>query len=887
MPLGPGTRLGPYEIQSAIGAGGMGEVYRARDTRLDRVVAIKVLPAHVSDDPASRERFEREARTVAALNHPHICTLHDVGHQDGVDFLVMEHLDGETLAQRMAKGPLPLDAALRYAIEIADALDKAHRAGIVHRDLKPGNVMLTRQGAKLLDFGLAKVTPSVVATSGLSIAPTLQTPATLQGTILGTLQYMAPEQIEGQEADARTDVFAFGCVLYEMLTGKKAFEGRTQASLIGAILERQPPTISTLLPVAPPSMDWVVNLCLAKEADERWQSAGDLKRQLQRIAGSGAEVGSAAPAVARSRVRAMAPWSVAAVAVLGLTAALVIDLRRPALTLPIVRFDITTPPTRDASSFAISPDGQSLVFVATLDGASKLWLRQLEQTAPVVLAGTDEAMYPFWSPDSRSVGFFADGKLKRVDIGGGAPQTLARAPSGRGGTWNRDDVILFTPDSQLGSPSSTIMRVAATGGAVTPVTHLSSGHTTHRWPQFLPDGRRFLFFSGFGPKQGTYLGSLDGGEPSRIIETPTQAFFVSPMSLLFLRQDTLMTVAFDPTRGVVSGEPTLVAQPVGTDFGVLLGAFSASTSMVLAHRATIGSARRQLVWVDRDGMPRGTVGPPDQDTLTDPELSPDGRRVAVRRLAQGNLDVWVIDVQRAIPTRFTFDPSADAQQIWSPDGARIVFSSNRGGTDLELFEKASTGASEEHSLGVRAEIPESWSPDGRFLLFVNNASTGTDLWALPMTGDRKAFPVVQTRFDERRGQFSPDGRWVSYESNESGVFEIYVRGFPGSGGKWQISTAGGTQARWRRDGKELFYIGPDGRMMAAPIATASDGQTLNVGQPVALFMTHLATGSGITANRPQYDVAADGRFLLNTNVDDSLPAPPITIVQNWQAALKK
>jgi eukaryotic-like serine/threonine-protein kinase len=597
--LGPGVRLGPYEIQAAIGAGGMGEVYRARDTRLDRTVAIKVLPEHVNHDPMLRERFEREARAVAALNHPHICTLHDVGRQKGVDFLVMEHLDGETLAQRLVKGALPLETALRHAIEIADALDKAHRVGIVHRDLKPGNIMLTKTGAKLLDFGLAKTTPAVMATSGLSIAPTQQTPATLQGTILGTLQYMAPEQIEGQDADARTDIFGLGCVLYEMLTGKRAFEGKTQASLVAVILEREPTQIATLVPLLPPGLDWVVNLCIAKDPDERWQNAGDLVRQLRRIA-DGGHVAPAAPTAQRRLNRELIPWLIAAAAVVAAIGTAVFAMRRPAADSSVVRFDVTTPPTREAASFEISPDGQQLVFVATSDGVSKLWLRPLSQTRAQPLSGTDNANYPFWSPDSRSLGFFADGKLKRLDIGGGAPQVLANAPSGRGGTWSRDGVILFTPDAQLG-PSSNLLRVAATGGEASTVTRIATGQSTHRWAQFLPDGRRFLFFSGFGTgnTQGTYVGSLDGGEPLRIYGTSSQALFAPPRSLLFLRQDTLVVADFDPQRGVITGDPALVAEPVGTDFGVLLGAFSVSTTGVLAHRAVTGSARRQLVWVNR------------------------------------------------------------------------------------------------------------------------------------------------------------------------------------------------------------------------------------------------------------------------------------------------
>jgi eukaryotic-like serine/threonine-protein kinase len=891
MPLGPGTRLGPYEIQSALGAGGMGEVYRVRDTRLDRTVAIKVLPSHVSGDPALRERFEREARTIAALNHPHICTIHDVGQHEGLDFLVLEFLDGETLANRLTKGALPADQALAIAIQIATALDKAHRAGIVHRDLKPGNIMLVGRGvptAKLLDFGLAKATPSLIAASGLSMAPTGITPVTMQGTILGTLQYMAPEQIEGQEADARTDIFAFGCVLYEMLAGRKAFEGKTQASLIGAILEREPAKISALVPPTPPVLDWVVGVCLAKDPNDRWQNAGDLGRQLKRIAAAD-DAPSAAVVGRRSMMRSLVPWLVAMVAVLALMGVSAIDLRLPPVNVPVVRFDVMTPPTREATSFAISPDGQQLVFVATSEGVSKLWLRPLNQTTARPLTGTDGAIYPFWSPDSQSIGFFAEGKLKRLDLGGGAPQVLASAPAGRGGTWNGDGIILFNPNGQLGA-SSIVMRIPAAGGTAMPVTHLVAGQATHRWPQFLPDGRRFLFFSGFGTPstQGMYLASLDGGARSRIEGTSSMGLFAPPNALLFLRQDSLVAVAFDPQRGAISGDPVPVAEPVGTDFGVERGAFSVSLSGVLAHRAVTGSPRRQLAWVNREGMQLGTVGPTDEESLADPELSPDGRQIAVRRAVQGNLDIWLIDVQRGIRNRFTFDANADIEGTWSPDGRRILFSSNRGGTAFQLFEKAASGASEEHSLAVNVENSQSWSSDGRFLLFMHtDATTGADLWALPMTGERKPFPVVQTRFDERLGNFSPDGRWLAYESNESGQFEIYVRPFPGSGGKWQASSAGGTQVRWRHDGKEIFYLAPDGRLMGVPISMAADAQTLTVGVPVPLFLTHLAEGPGIVAGRNQYAVASDGRFLMNVSVDDAVPAPPITIVQNWQAAIKK
>src|SRR5262245_44274748 len=554
MSLGPGTRLGPYEIVAPLGAGGMGEVYKAKDTRLDRAVAVKVLPSHVSSDPALRERFEREARTIGALNHPHICTLHDVGHQDGIDFLVLEHLEGQTLVERLTKGALPIDQALQIAIHIADALDKAHRAGIVHRDLKPGNIMLTKSGAKLLDFGLAKVTPAVVAASGLSMAPTGPSPVTMQGTILGTLHYMAPEQIEGQEADARTDIFAFGAMLHEMVTGRKAFAGKTQASLIGAILKDEPPPPSTLQPITPPTLDRLIATCLSKDPDDRWQTARDLLRELRWIAEGRA---TALPVVARAgprRERLALLFVSAVLIVVSALAGVLWAERVPAPAPRLVRFDIITPLSSDPSSFALSPDGRQLVFAALSDGATKLWVRSLDATTPRSIAGTDGASYPFWSPDSRSIAFFADGKLKRIDVSGGTPQVLADAPGGRGGTWNDDGLILFTPSQQQVDPTSVITRVSASGGSVTPVTHLAPGKGSHRWPQFLPDGRRFLFLSALGraDANGVYLGSLDGREPIRLMAADSAALFAPPKTLLVVRQGVLRAIPFDPDRGTIT-----------------------------------------------------------------------------------------------------------------------------------------------------------------------------------------------------------------------------------------------------------------------------------------------------------------------------------------------
>ena len=920
MSLNAGARLGPYEIVLLLGAGGMGEVYRARDTRLDRTVAIKVLPAELSSDLDLRARFEREARAIAALDHPHICAIYDVGeapnpesrtpNPDSIRFLVMQHLEGETLAARLARaeGPLPLEQVLKTAIEIADALDKAHRAGITHRDLKPANIMLTKTGAKLLDFGLAKLR-GPAAPSSMSGMTRLATPTpnTAHGTILGTVHYMAPEQLEGREADARSDIWALGVVIYEMATGKRPFDGESPASIIGAILKDTPPPVSSRQPVAPPFLDHILERCLAKDPDERWQTAADLMRDLKWIGDSSAETPVAATAARR---RERMAWSIAGLAVLAVAALLVptsLYLRRtPAEPLP-TRFDILTPPTGDPASFALSLDGRQLAFVATAEGKSRLWVRPFDEVTAHVLAGTEGAGFPFWAPDGMAIGFFAEGKLKRIDLEAGTPQVLADAPAGRGGTWSHDGVILFAPTA-----FGPLMRVGATGGTAVAVTTFAAGDGSHRWPQMLPDGRHFLFFMGFGRSdaRGVYLGTLDGGEPTRVLTAETAAVYTPPGALLVVQQGVLVARGFDPASGTVTGQPIPVAQGVGSDPGVARGAFSVSATGVLAHRAG-GAQRRQLVWVDRAGTVRGEVTSPDENALGNPDLAPDGKRVAVQRSVQGNGDVWLIEIGRGVPTRFTFDASSDGDPVWSPDGSRVVFRSSRK-LVVDLFERPASGVGAEQPLLETAEpkVPLAWSPDGSLLLYATqNPKTGSDLWALPLgdglrpsTGagrahgvtsesrdERKPFPVVQTAFDEWAGQFSPDGRWVAYESNESGPWEVYVRTFPGPGGQWRVSTAGGTQPRWRPDGKELFYVAPDTRLMAVPITVGRDKQTLEAGTPVPLFTTRLASGSGISAvigSRPQYAVAADGRFLMNVTAEAAIPSP-ITVVLNWTALLKK
>jgi len=895
MALAPGTRLGPYAVTAQIGAGGMGEVYRATDTRLDRTVAVKVLPKHVASDRELKQRFEREAKTLAALSHPHICPVFDVGQQDEIDFLVMEYLEGETLAQRLTKGALPLNDALQIGIQIADALATAHRAGVIHRDLKPGNIILTKSGAKLLDFGLAKGAAPAVAGS-LSMLPTTPHGLTQHGAILGTFQYMAPEQLEGHETDARTDIFAFGAVVYEMVTGKKAFEGKSQASLIAAILASEPTAMATLQPLTPSLLDHVVHRCLAKDPDDRWQSASDVMRELKWIAEAGSQIGVASVVMSRPRHRERLAWLIAAIAVVVAVVALptMLYVGGAVSESVITRFDVVTPPTSDPTSFALSPDGRQLAFVATAEGAQRIWVRPLDRIMAEPLAGTEGASHPFWAPDGRAIGFFAGRKLKRINLDGGVTQVLADAPAERGGTWNSDGVIVFAPTA-----FGPLMRVAATGGMAVPATQTEPGQGSHRWPQFLPDGRRFLFFMGFGSSasRAVYVGTLDGGQPTRVLDAETAATYAPPDTLLFVRQGVLVALRFDQMRAVVTGDPIPVAQGVGLEPGVARGTFAVSATGVLAHRAS-GGERRQLVWLDRAGMVLGTLGAADEDALGNPELTSDGRRVAVQRAVQGNVDVWLIDVGRGVPSRFTFGGGSDGDPVWSPDGTRVAFRTQRDNNVLDLFEKPSSGTDDEQLLLATEEskTPLAWSPDGFLLYVTQDRTTGADLWALPIANERsttpgnrrQAFPVVKTPFDETAAQFSPDGRWIAYESNESGSVEVYVQPFPGPGRKSQVSAAGGHEPRWRPDGKELFYVSPDGRLMAVAIAVAADQQTLETGTPVSLFSTRFASGSGITGvvRKPQYAVARDGRFLMNVAVEGA-PASPITIVLNWMTDLKQ
>ena len=890
MPLVSGTKLGPYEVVGPLGAGGMGEVYRARDTRLERTVAIKILPAQLSSDPARRQRFEREAKTISSLNHPHICVLYDVGHQDGTDYLVMECVEGETLAKRLEKGPLPLEQVLKFGAQIADALDKAHRSGVVHRDLKPGNIMLTSSGAKLLDFGLAKPAAALVSGATLTVAAaTPITPVTQEGTIVGTFQYMSPEQVEGKELDGRSDIFSLGAVLYEMQTGKKAFEGKSQLSMASAILEKEPAPISSIKPLTPPALDHAIRRCLAKDPEERWQTARDVALELKWIAESGSQT-MPGSVLRRTKTRDLIVAGGTILIVLATFFAGVLHWGRTPQKVHIVRSYIKAMPNSSfvlaaqQGGFAMSPDGLRLAYVAqNADGKILLWVRALDSLQAQALDGTEEASFPFWSPDSHFIGFFAAGKLKRIESSGGPVFTVCDAPNPRGGTWNQDGVILFTPNLNVA-----IHRVSASGGTPVPVTSLDppKGITTHRWPQFLPDGHHFIYVAGTpltlreNPTNAIVLGTLGSKESKLLLHAHASAQYVSG-HILFLQQSTLMAQPFDESRLEPKGDAFPIADLVQESELILRSMFSASENGPLAYLEGTSSASRELLWLDRSGKRVGEV--PGPDTYMSPRISPDGKKV-VYTLIGPWYEVWSYDMALGLKTRLTFGTSsgrASLGPLWSPDGKRIAYTSIRNGR-FGFYQKASNGSGNEEVLleeDGSVKYLNDWSADGKFVGFQNAPQGINEIWTLPLTGERKPTPFLQFKFSSAMSAFSPNGKWLAYCSTEAGDQKVYVVPFPGPGGKWQVSPSGGCYPRWRHDGKELFYLSADNKIVAAEVR--ADGSSFAIGAVNPLFETRV-----YRSMFGGFDVAPDGqRFIIC--YEPGQPNVAITLVENWDAALKK
>ena len=889
MGLAAGTKLGPYEVMGPLGAGGMGEVYRARDTRLGREVAVKVLPGHLSADAALKARFEREAKTISGLNHPNICVLHDVGSQDGVDYLVMELVDGETLAARLAKGLIPVEQVLKIGREIAEALDKAHRSGIIHRDLKPGNIMLTKSGAKLLDFGLARpaATQASLATLTAMQSP-VNTPVTQEGRIVGTFQYMSPEQVEGKELDGRSDIFSLGAVLYEMVTGKRAFEGKSQLSVASAILEKEPAPIHTVRPLTPANLDHAVRRCLAKDADERWQTARDLAIELKWAAesGSGPAAAGGAESSATKRqgrklpiVATVAMWMLAGALGLGMFRLFEAWRGKPG---GMGRGTMYFSAPLQADDVAVAPNGHTVAVVGKDESRRKtvLWLYELGARGAKALPDTDGASFPFWSPDGQFLAFFAAGKLKKINLGNGDVQILSDAPNGRGGSWSPQGVILFAPSGQVDEGLYKIPAAGGTRELVSPPDK-SRGESSHRWPQFLPDGKHYLYMAfnvswqaGSGGANAIYVGELGSKEKKFVVEAVANAAYVEPGYLLYFKDKTLFAQRFDTGRLELRGE----AQPVLKDVQFLgriaRATYSATNGELLVAESAGGTTLSRLAWYDRKGNEVGVVGKPD--AYSNLVISPNGKSAAVdiTDTSNGNADVWVMDLATGAGKRLTFDPAVDAMAVWSPDGQRVVFSSSRQHT-FDLYAKNSNGTTEEKTIaqGNVDRYACDWLRDGKSLLFIQ----GNELWVMELPGmeTRQLLKAAATTF--RNGQFSPDGKWVAYASNESGKWEVYVTSFPDAKAKWQVSNAGGDEPRWRADGKELFYLSGDGEMMAVPV---KNGASFDAGTPEELFQANPRERLA-TSEQMMYDVSGDGqRFLINTQMKNA-EANPMSVVLNW------
>ena len=911
-----GRRLGSYQILAPLGAGGMGEVYRARDTRLGREVAIKILPHAFTADTDRLARFEREARVLASLNHPHIAAIYGIeeglveagpdvrsenvgaGFSRPIKALVLELVEGETLAERIARAGakgLPVKETLDIARQIADALDAAHEKGIVHRDLKPANIKITPQGVvKVLDFGLAKLEAGGAGEegTGFSESPTITVNDTHEGLIVGTAAYMSPEQARGQAVDKRTDIWAFGCVLYEMLSGRSAFVGATVSDTIAKILEREPDW-RTLPPTTPMNVRRLLRRCLERDSKHRLRDVGDARIEIDdALSGSAAPTGTEAGGIPQKWLWSLAGGSLVVALVMGIGWGVARMQRAPTQT-STVRLTINAPfgtQFVEDSGVAISPDGRLVAFVARSSSGTSLWVQSLNSLTARVLPGTDDADFPFWSPDSRSIGFFAAGKLKRIDTAGGGPTVICNVGGGRGATWNEEGLIVF--NSVNDGP---LLRVPATGGMPEPLTMVdrSQGENSHRWPQFLPGGRRILYFvrKDTAAESGIYFGTVDDPRAKvRLLTAPTNAVYVpdrdsKPGHLFWARDGALIAQGFDPASGRLSGDPVRVAEDVAFGNATRLVAASASSNGTVIYRVA-ASRNYQLSWYDRDGKPLGPLGQPNR--YLGSRISPDGKRVAVT--ARG--DVWQMEFSRSILTRVTFDGAgiSDPNPIWSPDSQRIGFTkSARGNGNPTLFVKTASGTgADEHLFDSDDSLQaEDWSPDGKFVLYTASSndlsSRAVDLWLLPVTGDKKPLPFVTTPFREGRGAFSPDGKWIAYTSDESGRNQVYVQSFPAGGSKWQISSNGGDWARWRRDGKELFYVAPNRELLSVGIGGASGSPEF--GSPSRLFVLPITLTLGGGQQTPYtYDVMPDGQRFLALSPATS-ETPPIAVILNWQAEL--
>lgn len=872
-----GTKLGVYEVVAPLGAGGMGEVYKARDSRLERTVAIKVLSAGLSFGPDVKARFEREARAIAQLQHPHICTLYDVGRHEDTEFLVMEYLEGESLADRLQRGPLPLDQVARLGIDIAGALERAHNAGIVHRDLKPGNIMMTKSGAKLLDFGLAK--PQSAQISGtaplLSAAVTMSSPVpgasplTTAGTVLGTIQYMSPEQIEGKEADARSDIFAFGAVLYQAATGKPAFEGKSQLSVATAILEKDPEPISILMPAAPAQLNQIIQTCLAKNPENRFQCAHDIAIALRWL-------DTKLPAASVRRPKWVLPVVWFALPALLLLAAIAGYFLHPSAPAPVVRSEISFPDDMklgEAGNFALSPDGSKLALVAQFGtGKPVLSIRALNSLKPRPVDDSDEAQYPFWSPDSRYVGFFANGYLRKLDTASFSVSTICPAQDGRGGAWNSDDVIVFAP-----APQGPLFRVSAGGGDPSAITKTATPDQTHRWPQFLPDGDHLIYMSG-GAGEGSLMAtSLSHPQPTVVTRSSGNALYAHGY-LLYLRANTVVAQPFDVKELKLSGPPRNLVENVTTINARWIGAFSVSSTGELVFRSSSGAARVQLAWVDASANKIADVGEPGPYAGID--LSPDGKRVllGIPDAQTQNNNYWMMDVQRGVVTRFTFDPqSNDVNEQWPSDSKSVFFSSNTGG-HYAIYRKAADGTQPRQLLLSQPNsdlVITTVSPDGKFAGFVNN--TSQTCWVLPLTGGQKPYPFLQGKEQITISNWTPDRRWVLFISNQSGRNELYVTNFSELHGRWQISSDGAFGSAIRSDGKKIAYINNEHKVVSVDFD--GSGSEPRIGKPEFLF-------GGRTVDGFQFSPTPDWKRIL-AGIRLEHGSPRITLVSNWPADLGK